>query len=168
MCIAMNGDALAPGERCASTSNRNFEGRQGPSGRTHLLSPAMAAAAALTGRLTDVRRFLGADAEARSDRGTSCEDFILSVASDQLSIDHNATSTAGRLATSFYTAPSSSRLPSTSAAARAALRALNAASDELERWKQYVAMDTAQGQKKLGEDAQDDVFQAVAKMRGWR
>ncbi|MFQ5624659.1 MAG: aconitase family protein, partial [Paracoccaceae bacterium] len=48
-------DQLAPGERCASTSNRNFEGRQGRGGRTHLLSPAMAAAAAVTGRLTDVR-----------------------------------------------------------------------------------------------------------------
>jgi 3-isopropylmalate/(R)-2-methylmalate dehydratase large subunit len=55
MCTALNGDALAPGERCASTSNRNFRGRQGPNGRTHLMSPAMAAAAALTGRLTDVR-----------------------------------------------------------------------------------------------------------------
>ncbi len=56
MCVAMNDDRLAPGERCASTSNRNFEGRQGPGGRTHLMSPAMAAAAAVTGRLTDVRR----------------------------------------------------------------------------------------------------------------
>jgi 3-isopropylmalate/(R)-2-methylmalate dehydratase large subunit len=55
MCIAMNPDKLAPGERCASTSNRNFEGRQGKGGRTHLLSPAMAAAAAVTGYLTDVR-----------------------------------------------------------------------------------------------------------------
>jgi 3-isopropylmalate/(R)-2-methylmalate dehydratase large subunit len=55
MCTALNGDALAPGERCASTSNRNFRGRQGPNGRTHLMSPAMAAAAALTGKLTDVR-----------------------------------------------------------------------------------------------------------------
>jgi 3-isopropylmalate/(R)-2-methylmalate dehydratase large subunit len=55
MCLAMNADKLAPGERCASTSNRNFEGRQGRGGRTHLLSPAMAAAAAVTGRLTDVR-----------------------------------------------------------------------------------------------------------------
>ena len=55
MCLAMNADKLAPGERCASTSNRNFEGRQGKGGRTHLMSPAMAAAAALTGRLTDVR-----------------------------------------------------------------------------------------------------------------
>ncbi len=55
MCLAMNPDQLAPGERCASTSNRNFEGRQGYKGRTHLMSPAMAAAAALTGRLTDVR-----------------------------------------------------------------------------------------------------------------
>jgi 3-isopropylmalate/(R)-2-methylmalate dehydratase large subunit len=55
MCLGMNPDKLKPGERCASTSNRNFEGRQGPGGRTHLLSPAMAAAAAVTGRLTDVR-----------------------------------------------------------------------------------------------------------------
>jgi 3-isopropylmalate/(R)-2-methylmalate dehydratase large subunit len=55
MCLGMNPDILAPGERCASTSNRNFEGRQGKGGRTHLLSPGMAAAAALTGHLTDVR-----------------------------------------------------------------------------------------------------------------
>jgi 3-isopropylmalate/(R)-2-methylmalate dehydratase large subunit len=55
MCLAMNPDQLAPGERCVSTSNRNFEGRQGRGGRTHLASPAMAAAAAITGRLTDVR-----------------------------------------------------------------------------------------------------------------
>ena len=55
MCLAMNADRLEPGERCASTSNRNFEGRQGRGGRTHLVSPAMAAAAAVTGRLTDVR-----------------------------------------------------------------------------------------------------------------
>jgi len=55
MCLAMNPDQLEPNERCASTSNRNFEGRQGRNGRTHLLSPAMAAAAAITGHLTDVR-----------------------------------------------------------------------------------------------------------------
>jgi 3-isopropylmalate/(R)-2-methylmalate dehydratase large subunit len=55
MCLAMNADKLEPGERCASTSNRNFEGRQGRGGRTHLVSPAMAAAAAVTGRLADVR-----------------------------------------------------------------------------------------------------------------
>jgi 3-isopropylmalate/(R)-2-methylmalate dehydratase large subunit len=55
MCLGMNPDKLTPGQRCASTSNRNFEGRQGPGGRTHLLSPAMAAAAAVTGHLTDVR-----------------------------------------------------------------------------------------------------------------
>jgi 3-isopropylmalate/(R)-2-methylmalate dehydratase large subunit len=54
----MNPDRLAPGERCASTSNRNFEGRQGRGGRTHLLSPMMAAAAAVTGRLSDVRELL--------------------------------------------------------------------------------------------------------------
>ena len=58
MCLAMNPDKLAPGERCASTSNRNFEGRQGPGGRTHLMSPAMAAAAAIAGRLADVRELM--------------------------------------------------------------------------------------------------------------
>ena len=57
LCLGMNPDQLKPGQRCASTSNRNFEGRQGPGGRTHLMSPAMAAAAAVTGRLTDVREF---------------------------------------------------------------------------------------------------------------
>jgi 3-isopropylmalate/(R)-2-methylmalate dehydratase large subunit len=57
MCLAMNADRLEPGERCASTSNRNFEGRQGAGGRTHLVSPAMAAAAALHGHFVDVRRF---------------------------------------------------------------------------------------------------------------
>ena len=63
MCLAMNPDKLRPEERCASTSNRNFEGRQGPGGRTHLMSPAMAAAAAVTGRLADVRALV-ADARA--------------------------------------------------------------------------------------------------------
>ncbi|MEI6099010.1 MAG: aconitase family protein, partial [Alphaproteobacteria bacterium] len=58
MCLAMNPDQLSPGERCAATSNRNFEGRQGRGGRTHLLSPAMAAAAAITGHLTDVREIM--------------------------------------------------------------------------------------------------------------
>jgi 3-isopropylmalate/(R)-2-methylmalate dehydratase large subunit len=56
MCLAMNADRLEPGERCASTSNRNFEGRQGAGGRTHLVSPAMAAAAAIEGHFVDVRR----------------------------------------------------------------------------------------------------------------
>ena len=58
MCLGMNPDKLTPGQRCASTSNRNFEGRQGPGGRTHLLSPAMAAAAAVTGCLTDARELV--------------------------------------------------------------------------------------------------------------
>ncbi len=58
MCVGMNGDLLAPGERCASTTNRNFKGRQGKGSRTHLMSPAMAAAAAVTGHLTDVRELL--------------------------------------------------------------------------------------------------------------
>ena len=57
MCLAMNADKLKPEERCASTSNRNFEGRQGRGGRTHLLSPAMAAAAAISGSLDDVRKY---------------------------------------------------------------------------------------------------------------
>jgi 3-isopropylmalate/(R)-2-methylmalate dehydratase large subunit len=58
MCLAMNPDQLSPGERCAATSNRNFEGRQGRGGRTHLMSPGMAAAAAITGKLTDVREMM--------------------------------------------------------------------------------------------------------------
>ncbi|MGC2246403.1 MAG: aconitase family protein, partial [Terriglobales bacterium] len=57
MCLGMNPDILAPGERCASTSNRNFEGRQGRGGRTHLVSPAMAAAAAIAGHFTDIRKW---------------------------------------------------------------------------------------------------------------
>jgi 3-isopropylmalate/(R)-2-methylmalate dehydratase large subunit len=57
MCLAMNEDRLEPGERCASTSNRNFEGRQGKGGRTHLVSPAMAAAAAVAGHFVDIRQW---------------------------------------------------------------------------------------------------------------
>jgi 3-isopropylmalate/(R)-2-methylmalate dehydratase large subunit len=58
MCLAMNADKLKPGERCASTSNRNFEGRQGKGGRSHLMSPIMAAAAAVAGHLIDVRELI--------------------------------------------------------------------------------------------------------------
>jgi 3-isopropylmalate/(R)-2-methylmalate dehydratase large subunit len=57
MCLAMNDDFVSPGERCASTSNRNFEGRQGRGARTHLVSPQMAAAAALAGHFVDVREW---------------------------------------------------------------------------------------------------------------
>jgi len=57
MCLGMNPDILKPGERCASTSNRNFEGRQGAGGRTHLVSPAMAAAAAIAGHFVDIRNW---------------------------------------------------------------------------------------------------------------
>lgn len=64
MCLGMNPDRLSPGERCASTSNRNFEGRQGAGGRTHLVSPSMAAAAAIAGHFVDVRTFVEGDAEA--------------------------------------------------------------------------------------------------------
>ena len=63
MCVAMNNDRLTEGERCASTSNRNFQGRQGPGGRTHLMSPAMAAAAALSGHLADVRDLAAGQSE---------------------------------------------------------------------------------------------------------
>jgi 3-isopropylmalate/(R)-2-methylmalate dehydratase large subunit len=59
MCLGMNPDILKPGERCASTSNRNFEGRQGRGGRTHLVSPQMAAAAAIEGRFVDIREWNG-------------------------------------------------------------------------------------------------------------
>ena len=58
MCVGINGDIVPPGERCASTTNRNFRGRQGPGARTHLMSPAMVAAAAVTGHLADVRPLL--------------------------------------------------------------------------------------------------------------
>ena len=58
MCVGMNGDLVAPGKRCASSTNRNFKGRQGQGARTHLMSPAMVAAAAVTGRITDVRLLL--------------------------------------------------------------------------------------------------------------
>jgi len=58
MCVGMNGDLVPPGQRCASTTNRNFKGRQGPGSRTHLMSPAMVAAAAVTGHLIDARPFL--------------------------------------------------------------------------------------------------------------
>ncbi len=68
MCLGMNPDILDSGERCASTSNRNFEGRQGKGGRTHLLSPAMAAAAAITGHITDVRQWELLEEEALSAR----------------------------------------------------------------------------------------------------
>ena len=60
MCLAMNSDVLGEGEHCASTSNRNFEGRQGSGGRTHLVSPEMAAAAAVAGHFVDVRKMMGA------------------------------------------------------------------------------------------------------------
>jgi 3-isopropylmalate/(R)-2-methylmalate dehydratase large subunit len=61
MCLAMNDDILAPGQRSASSTNRNFEGRQGPGARTHLMSPAMVAAAAVTGRISDVRDLIRGD-----------------------------------------------------------------------------------------------------------
>ena len=81
MCLGMNPDQLKPGERCASTSNRNFEGRQGAGGRTHLMSPAMVAAAALTGYLTDVRKIMGSGPPNPEDaiKVTSYFDFLTPV-----------------------------------------------------------------------------------------
>lgn len=70
MCLGMNPDILAPQERCASTSNRNFEGRQGAGGRTHLMSPAMAAAAAIVGKLADVRKFAPGEPEPEREHGS--------------------------------------------------------------------------------------------------
>ena len=72
MCVGMNGDMVAPGERCASTTNRNFRGRQGPGARTHLMSPAMVAAAAVTGHLADVRPLLAG----REPRRRAMEKFV--------------------------------------------------------------------------------------------
>lgn len=77
MCLAMNPDKLLPGERCASTSNRNFEGRQGNGGRTHLVSPAMAAAAAVTGTLTDVRNLPATELPIPSD--TTLADLMIAL-----------------------------------------------------------------------------------------
>ena len=87
MCLAMNPDKLLPGERCASTSNRNFEGRQGAGGRTHLMSPAMAAAAAVAGHLTDVRSLLPDDMEMEKMDG---RDFLLPVAPAEMAIREDA------------------------------------------------------------------------------
>jgi 3-isopropylmalate/(R)-2-methylmalate dehydratase large subunit len=70
MCLGVNGDIAQRGERCASTSNRNFQGRQGPGARTHLMSPAMAAAAAVAGKLIDFRNLAAPDAVARGENPT--------------------------------------------------------------------------------------------------
>lgn len=83
MCLGMNPDQLQPGQRCASTSNRNFEGRQGAGGRTHLMSPAMAAAAALSGKLADVRKVMRAET-ANTTAGTAAAQIKLTSAFDYL------------------------------------------------------------------------------------
>jgi 3-isopropylmalate/(R)-2-methylmalate dehydratase large subunit len=74
MCLGMNPDILSPGERCASTSNRNFEGRQGRGGRTHLVSPQMAAAAAIEGRFVDIREWVGRPDAGRSHQSAGLDD----------------------------------------------------------------------------------------------
>ncbi|THV03291.1 hypothetical protein K435DRAFT_747915 [Dendrothele bispora CBS 962.96] len=104
MCLGMNPDQLSPGQRCASTSNRNFEGRQGSGGRTHLLSPAMAAAAAMTGKLTDVRKFLGATAEANIAAGPKLK---LANALELMDDDVLPPPTPEKHATSSHSLPSS-------------------------------------------------------------
>ncbi|KAN0063549.1 3-isopropylmalate dehydratase [Thecaphora frezii] len=78
MCLGMNPDQLSPGERCASTSNRNFEGRQGAGGRTHLMSPAMAAAAAVTGYLTDVRKLVNGSTRVGAEAGKPSFEIAIS------------------------------------------------------------------------------------------
>ncbi len=81
MCLGMNPDQLSPQERCASTSNRNFEGRQGAGGRTHLMSPAMVAAAAMTGHLADVRKVMGNDVPNQAEiKITNVHDYLTDVA----------------------------------------------------------------------------------------
>lgn len=87
MCLAMNADRLEPGQRCASTSNRNFEGRQGRGGRTHLMSPGMAAAAAVAGRLTDVRQHIRSYSNFTRPRG-GCGCCSPKVSSSHLSSSH--------------------------------------------------------------------------------
>merc|ERR1719247_2695070 len=99
MCLAMNPDKLGPQERCASTSNRNFEGRQGAGGRTHLCSPAMAAAAAIKGHLTDVRPLLSVESWTQT---TDAKDYLLPVA------PADAAKTAGASASSSSAAPAPS------------------------------------------------------------
>ncbi|KAK7539760.1 aconitase family-domain-containing protein [Phyllosticta citribraziliensis] len=83
MCLGMNPDILSPGERCASTSNRNFEGRQGAGGRTHLMSPAMAAAAALSGKLADVRKYAPPQAVAKGSPKMELEPSVSDIESDE-------------------------------------------------------------------------------------
>ncbi|KAF8575339.1 hypothetical protein K439DRAFT_1398324 [Ramaria rubella] len=101
MCCGLNQDRLNPGERCASTSNRNFEGRQGSGGRTHLLSPAMAAAAALNGRLTDVRKYNAIMANLEHGAGpqlkvTKSLDFIHDVTPSALPLSKSTLVSSGR------------------------------------------------------------------------
>mmetsp|Transcript_35064 Transcript_35064/g.75981 ORF Transcript_35064/g.75981 Transcript_35064/m.75981 type:complete len:350 (+) Transcript_35064:122-1171(+) len=93
MCLAMNPDKLLPGERCASTSNRNFEGRQGAGGRTHLCSPAMAAAAAIAGHLVDVRKLLPEGAD--TSQITDAKDYLLPVAPREAARKEEAGDVAG-------------------------------------------------------------------------
>jgi 3-isopropylmalate dehydratase len=115
MCLGMNPDQLTPGQRCASTSNRNFEGRQGSGGRTHLMSPAMAAAASLTGKLTDVRRFLKAtqdsDVNQAKPKVTSALDYLEEVLPPPKPLPLSESPSAAAAAAGSTDAPAPSAIP---------------------------------------------------------
>jgi len=115
MCLGMNPDRLKPQERCAATSNRNFEGRQGPQGRTHLMSPAMAAAAAVTGKLKDVRELLPEmQAAAKTHEASNSKDFYsdpIEWKTTQEEPSEQASGIAGAGAGTAATAPASAGMP---------------------------------------------------------
>ncbi|KAF9559164.1 hypothetical protein CPC08DRAFT_638113 [Agrocybe pediades] len=111
MCVGLNPDHLEPGERCASTSNRNFEGRQGAGGRTHLLSPAMAAAAALTGKLTDVRKFIGKQVEGNASQQTLQKTLSAKQFLDEPSTTPSATRSSSTNASTLPPPSSSPAMP---------------------------------------------------------
>lgn len=112
MCLGMNPDILAPQERCASTSNRNFEGRQGAGGRTHLVSPAMAAVAAITGRLTDIRNHTQVEKEHGSPKIAVQAEHPEAITDDDLDkLDDIPTDTEATNASTPFSAGTSAGLP---------------------------------------------------------
>ncbi|CAN6617494.1 3-isopropylmalate dehydratase [Trichomonascus vanleenenianus] len=121
MCLGMNPDILSPKERCASTSNRNFEGRQGAQGRTHLMSPVMAAAAAIDGHLTDARKYIPKDAPSQSiesPKDYSDEKASLAVAAEEVEIDANGNPVNGY--TNDASGPAPTQAASTSSSSSSA------------------------------------------------